>query len=152
MSPHAFETWGGRITVSIGWNPRLKFGHTNQRGYGGAGIWGDSLGAISHIKLSQGAFRGSPPVALVSCIPASWFPSKMGSSLVNCLKSEAAASYLHNASRRLVDTHAPLSPSSTITSSLAQQQGLVSFALLGHQQLEKGRAVCTGTSSGVTGF
>ena len=31
----------------------------------GAGIWGDSLGAISHIKLSQGAFRGNPPVSLV---------------------------------------------------------------------------------------
>ena len=32
----------------------------------GAGICGDSLGAISHIKLSQGAFRGNPPVSLVS--------------------------------------------------------------------------------------
>ena len=31
----------------------------------GAGIWADSLGAISHIKLSQGAFRGNPPVSLV---------------------------------------------------------------------------------------
>ena len=31
----------------------------------GAGIWGDSLGAIFHIKLSQGAFRGNPPVSLV---------------------------------------------------------------------------------------
>ena len=32
----------------------------------GAGIWGDSLGAISHIiKLSQDAFRGNPPVSFV---------------------------------------------------------------------------------------
>ena len=31
----------------------------------GAGIWGDSLGAMSHIKLSQGAFRENPPVSLV---------------------------------------------------------------------------------------
>ena len=31
----------------------------------GAGIWGDSLGAISHIKLSQDAFRGNPPVFLL---------------------------------------------------------------------------------------
>ena len=31
----------------------------------GAGIWGDSLGAISHIKLIQGAFRGNPPISLV---------------------------------------------------------------------------------------
>ena len=30
-----------------------------------AGIRRDSLGAISHIKLSQGAFRGNPPVSLV---------------------------------------------------------------------------------------
>ena len=30
-----------------------------------AGIWGDSLGTISHIKLSLGAFRGNPPVSLV---------------------------------------------------------------------------------------
>ena len=28
-------------------------------------MWGDSLGGISHIKLSQGAFRGNPPVSLV---------------------------------------------------------------------------------------
>ena len=32
----------------------------------GAGIWGDAPGAISHIKLSQGAFRGNPPVSLGS--------------------------------------------------------------------------------------
>ena len=31
----------------------------------GAGIWGDSLGAISHIKLSQGHLRGHFPVYLV---------------------------------------------------------------------------------------
>ena len=31
----------------------------------GVGIWGDSLGAISHIKLSQGAFRGNPPGSLL---------------------------------------------------------------------------------------
>ena len=42
----------------------------------GAGIWGDSLGAISHLKLRQGAFRGNPqPYPTGSpCIPASWFP------------------------------------------------------------------------------
>ena len=41
----------------------------------GAGIWGDSLGAISHMKLSQVALRQNPPVSLVpTCIPASWFP------------------------------------------------------------------------------
>ena len=28
-------------------------------------IWGDSLGAMSRIKLSQGAFREIPPVSLV---------------------------------------------------------------------------------------
>ena len=32
----------------------------------GAGIWGDSIGTISHIKLSQGAFRGNPPLSLVA--------------------------------------------------------------------------------------
>ena len=31
----------------------------------GAGIWGNSLGAISHIKLNQAAFGGSSPVSLV---------------------------------------------------------------------------------------
>ena len=30
-----------------------------------AEIWGDSLGAVSRIKLSPGAFRGNPPVSLV---------------------------------------------------------------------------------------
>ena len=35
-------------------------GIRRERGYGG-----DSLNAISHIKLSQGAFRGNPPVSLV---------------------------------------------------------------------------------------
>ena len=30
----------------------------------GAGIWGDSLGAISR-KVCPGAFRGNPPVSLV---------------------------------------------------------------------------------------
>ena len=32
----------------------------------GAGIWGDSLAAVSHIKLSQDAFSGNPPVSLVA--------------------------------------------------------------------------------------
>ena len=40
----------------------------------GAGTWGDSLGAISHVKLSQGAFRGILPYPWLPCIPASWFP------------------------------------------------------------------------------
>ena len=34
----------------------------------GAGIWGDSLGAISHVQLSQGAFGafwGDPTLSLV---------------------------------------------------------------------------------------
>ena len=43
----------------------LDIGQTNKRGYGGSGDMGDSLGTISHIKLSQGAFRGNPPVSLV---------------------------------------------------------------------------------------
>ena len=38
---------------------------------------GGSLGAISHIKLSQGAVRGNPPVSLSPGIPASWFPEKI---------------------------------------------------------------------------
>ena len=44
---------------------RATVGQTNKWGYGGSGDRGDSLGAISHIKLSQGAFRGNPPVSLV---------------------------------------------------------------------------------------
>ena len=43
-----------------------EIGQTNKRDTEGAGIWGDSLGAISHIKRSQGAFRGDPPVSLVA--------------------------------------------------------------------------------------
>ena len=31
----------------------------------GGGTWQASLGAISHVKLSQGAFRANPPVFLV---------------------------------------------------------------------------------------
>ena len=45
----------------------------DKRTSGGSGDMGDSLGAISHIKLSQGAFRGNPPIFLVPCISASWF-------------------------------------------------------------------------------
>ena len=45
------------------------FAYTTRKGTSGdtegARIWGDSLGAISHIKLSQGAFTGNPPVSLV---------------------------------------------------------------------------------------
>ena len=41
----------------------------------GAGLWGDSFGAISHIKLSQGVFRGeSSRIPGSPGIPASWFP------------------------------------------------------------------------------
>ena len=43
------------------------FDKQTRRDTEGAGIWGDSLDAISHIKLSQGAFRGNPPVS-------NWFP------------------------------------------------------------------------------
>ena len=39
---------------------------TNKRGYGGSrDMGGFQLGAISHIKLRQGAFRGDPPISLV---------------------------------------------------------------------------------------
>ena len=47
---------------------RISFKALDKRTSGdteGTRIWGDSLGAISHIKLSQGAFRGNPPVSLV---------------------------------------------------------------------------------------
>ena len=43
----------------------LPFGQTNKRGYGESGEREDSLGAISHIKLSQGTFRGNPRESLV---------------------------------------------------------------------------------------
>ena len=42
----------------------ISFGQTNKRDTEGAGILVDSLGAISHIKFRQGAFRGNPPVSL----------------------------------------------------------------------------------------
>ena len=53
-------------------------GIRRERGYGG-----DSLGAISHIKLSQGAANGGilPYPTVSFCIPASWFPLRMGLSL-----------------------------------------------------------------------
>ena len=54
---------------------QTEFGQTNKRGYG-AGIWGDSLGAISQIKLSQGAFRGNPPVSLVPLSLLVGFPDE----------------------------------------------------------------------------
>ena len=45
------------VTMSHLIELRIRFiGQSNKRE--GAGIWGDSLGAISHIKLSQGASNG----------------------------------------------------------------------------------------------
>ena len=63
---------GDHLIAQVCWHiPLDRSGDTE-----GAGIifWGDSLGAISHIKL-RGAFTGKSPVSLVPpCIPASWLP------------------------------------------------------------------------------
>ena len=47
--------------------PEAPFTWTNEQAgiRRGAGMWGDSLGANSHIKLSQGARRGNPPISLI---------------------------------------------------------------------------------------
>ena len=44
---------------------RRGSGQTNKREYGSGDMGGFQFGAISHIKLSQGAFRGNPPVSLI---------------------------------------------------------------------------------------
>ena len=54
-----------------------EIGQTNKRGYRGSGIWGNSLGTICHIKLTQRL--------LVTCIARKWplatvfFGTRLGS-------------------------------------------------------------------------
>ena len=59
---------GNRALGDLVWPVAVLLDKRTSRDTEGAGIWGDSLGDISHIKLSQDASKGE------SSTVSNWFP------------------------------------------------------------------------------
>ena len=69
-----FNAGRPNCALQFGTNPKSALDKRSSGNTEGAGIWVDSLGAISHITLSQGAFRGNPAVSVVPPVSLLGFP------------------------------------------------------------------------------